>query len=253
MSDEIFNFYNQVASSSLLRTSLQRFVERPAAYKKAFLQDKFSQGLDGYSYWGQTNSNNQYSTDMLHSFVLSEFTKPALFPKEFHDFFSTQWDYLKNQVRQRELEIIRQLNIEGLEALYEQVMGHMISCNYYPATQGAKETGSNNTRLSKHKDISLLTTFLFGIDDGLSYQDKQGKQCHLGTQKNQLAFSGYLLELLSDHKIKALEHQVELPLSSTCERYSFAFFSVIQPNSQLIFNGLNMSAEQYHKKYLSLF
>ena len=53
---------------------------------------------------------NQYDTDLLHSFVLSEFSKKTDFPLEFHSFLGDDWDSLIARIKEIELGIISQLN-----------------------------------------------------------------------------------------------------------------------------------------------
>ncbi|WP_420585668.1 2OG-Fe(II) oxygenase family protein [Ruegeria sp.] len=234
-------------------TALREFVELSEAEKAPYLQDRFDQGFDGYSYWGQSDSKNQYDTDMLHSFVISEFTPPERFPAGFQRFFETDWADLRKTVREVEREIIATLDVPGLDELYEESIGHMVSCNYYPKTQGTRQTARGNTRLSRHKDVSLLTTFVFGLDAGMSYVDAEGAVQEMGQKPHVLSFPGYLMEVLSAGRVPALEHQVDLPEDALSERFSFAFFSVPRPGSEMRLPGLELSAEAYHARYLSLF
>jgi len=240
-------------SDAALRVALREFVQLSQEEKEPYLQDRFDHGFDGYSYWGQSDSKNQYDTDMLHSFVISEFTPAEQFPAGFQTFFETDWAGIRKTVRQVERDIIAGLDVPGLAALYERSIGHMVSCNYYPETQGARQSARGNTRLSQHKDVSLLTTFVFGLDEGLSYVDEAGQVQKMGQKLKVLSFPGYLMEVLSGGRISALDHQVDLPADTRAERFSFAFFSVPQPGAQLIVPGVDMSAEEYHQRYLSLF
>ena len=240
-------------SGTLLKEALYSFLQQPMTYKSGYLQAEYDQANDGYSYWGQTDSKNQYPTDMLHSFVISGFSKHELFPAEFRRFFNLQWHDLQLTVRALEKEIIEQLNMPGLYQFYQENIGHMVSCNYYPATKGSDLTAKGNTRLSTHKDISLFSVFLFGVENGFSYWTERGELKYLGKQTAVVVFPGYLLELLTGGRIKALEHQVELPTESTDERFSFAFFSVPKPDKHLQFAYLDMSTQAYYEKYLTLF
>ncbi|MGO5000178.1 2OG-Fe(II) oxygenase family protein [Oceanisphaera sp. W20_SRM_FM3] len=236
-----------------LRHALRNFVLQDTEYKKPYLQANFAKIQEGYSYWGQTDSTNQDYRDMLHSFVISEFHPPADFPKEFHGFFSEQWDELQTAVRNSELALIEQLNIPGLAELYHSSLGHMVSCNYYPPVMNAPITAIDNTRLMRHIDVSLFSTFVFGLDSGFSYLNQQGELVALGKQTKIISFPGYLLEVLTEGKIKALQHQVDLPENRQQERFSFAFFSIPKPDSQLQMGNINLSSEQYLKQYLSLY
>lgn len=249
----IFNTHMPGKDDTQLRTALRNFVLQDAAYKKPYLQANFAKFQEGYSYWGQTDSTNQDYRDMLHSFVISEFHSPTDFPKEFQPFFAEQWDELQTAVRNSELALIEQLNISGLAELYHSSLGHMVSCNYYPPIADAPVTAIDNTRLMRHIDVSLFSTFVFGVDSGFSYLDQQGKLVELGKQTQIISFPGYLLEVLTEGKIKALQHQVNLPENREQERFSFAFFSIPKLDSQLQLGSVNLSGEQYLKQYLSLY
>ncbi|NLJ92636.1 MAG: hypothetical protein GX324_06210 [Aeromonadales bacterium] len=75
----------------------------------------------------------------------------------------------------------------------------------------------------------------------------------LGQQTQIVSFPGYLLEVITQGAVPALEHQVNLPADRQQERFSFAFFSIPKPGSQLQFGSLSFSAEQYTQQYLSLY
>ena len=133
---------------------------------------------------------------------------------------SWQWSAL-------ELASIKKLNNSILEQLYkDDVIGYMMSCNYYPKPLKYSAFAKNNTRLSAHKDVSLFTTFPFGIANGLSFFNEEKNRVAVGEKNTIIQFSGYFLEFVSQHKIKALEHQVNLPKDLNTERYSFAIFSI---------------------------
>ena len=158
-------------ADDIIKTALKNFVYQSETYKEQYLQSKYDMAFDGYSYLGQKDSLNQYDTDLLHSFVLSEFTDHHKFPKEFHYFFKEQWSSLLSLVRNIEKKVVQHLNIEGLSRFYDEQIGHMLSCNYYPSLNYLKKTSEScATRLSSHKDVSLFTVFLFGVDDGFSCQ-----------------------------------------------------------------------------------
>lgn len=198
---------------------------------------------------GQKNSLNQYDTDLLHSFVLSEFSKKEQFPVEFHSFLKTEWHELISKIKTLELELIDQLEIKGLHDFYDSSIGHMVSCNYYPKLNPAH---AEVLRLSKHVDVSLFTVFVFGIDKGFSFQNIKNEKEALFSNDNIVVFPGYLLELLSNGKYKALEHQVDF-FDVNKERFSFAFFSLPRPNQKLRFQKLEFTSESYFEKYLALF
>ena len=153
-----------------IKTSFKRFLKQNESYRYRFLQSKYNTAFDGYSYIGQKDSLNQYATDMLHSFVLSDFSNFDEFPNEFHDFLLNDWKKIKNSIKQWETEILKKIDDSTLNHLYENdAIGYMISCNYYPKTKDLNFVAQNNTRLSMHKDVSLFTTFPFGIPQGLTY------------------------------------------------------------------------------------
>jgi hypothetical protein len=233
-----------------LKTSFDRFLKQPMSYKREYLQAHFNSGFDGYSFMGQKDSSNQYDTDLLHSFVLSEFSDKSHFPKEFSRFLEDDWDTLISKIRTIELSLIEALNIKGLKAFYNQSIGHMVSCNYYPKMVDSES--HQQLRLSKHIDVSLFTVFIFGVESGFSYQNFQNKREVLFATDNVVVFPGYLLEFLTKGKYKALEHQVDFTEFNK-ERYSFAFFSLPKPKQDLNFNDLKFTSESYFENYLSLF
>ncbi len=235
-------------SENLLKKSLFDFLQKPIQYRKQFLQKSYQTAFDGYSFLGQKDSLNQYDFDSLHSFVISEFTEYSKFPEEFHQFFRSEWESLQSTVRRIELEVISNLNIPGLKEFYEKEIGHMISCNYYPQVSAPK----NELRLSEHKDVSLFTVFLFGNDEGFHYKDQNGQMINLGIIDQIVLFPGYLMELLTQGKVKAIEHQVDFSQSNN-ERFSFAFFSIPKPNSNIHFQNIQMTGNDYYEKYLALF
>ena len=237
------------SSDVMLKSSFESFLKTPKESKEKFLQVHYNCGFDGYSFMGQKNSLNQYDTDLLHSFVLSEFSKKEQFPVEFHSFLNQEWNELVSKIKTLELELIDQLKVEGLFDFYNSSIGHMVSCNYYPELN---PSNSEALRLSKHVDASLFTVFVFGIDKGFSFQDCKNEKQALFSKDNIVVFPGYLLELLSNGKYKALEHQVDF-LDANKERFSFAFFSLPKPNQKLRFQNLEFTSEWYFQKYLALF
>ncbi len=237
------------SSDRNLQFAFKNFIKQPESYKKEFLQVYYNCGFDGYSFLGQKDSLNQYDTDLLYSFVLSEFSKQARFPKEFHVFLQNDWTNLVSKIKTIELYIIEQLKIEGLKTFYENTIGHMVSCNYYPKVS---LTNNISLRLSKHKDVSLFTVFVFGTNDGFSYQNFSNKKEALHASNNVVIFPGYLLEFLTKGKYKALEHQVDFTADNK-ERFSFAFFSLPKPFQSIKFNDFQFTSESYFKNYLALF
>lgn len=237
-----------------IKNALANFIKKDNVYKSQFLQSKYQTAFDGYSFIGQKDSINQYETDMLHSFVLSDFQNLENFPKEFHFFLQEEWEPLKKTVRDIELSIIEELKIPELKRLYdEDVIGYMMSCNYYPKPIHCHVVAANNTRLSAHKDVSLFSTFPYGVAKGLSYCYDNQEPVKMGDIDTMLLFSGYFLEFTSNNLITALDHQVELPKNANEERFSFAVFSIPKPNSSFLHQGKEISSTDYYKAYLSLF
>lgn len=71
------------SSDEVIKEAFQSFLEQSEDYKNTYRQSHFNCAFDGYSFLGQTDSLNQYSTDLLYSFVLSRFSNVEQFPKEF--------------------------------------------------------------------------------------------------------------------------------------------------------------------------
>jgi len=237
-----------------IKNALFNFVKKDSRYKNNFLQSKYNTAFDGYSYIGQKDSLNQYDTDMLHSFVLSEFQNIENFPKEFHNFLTEDWNELITTVRAIELNIIQKLNIPVLTQLYEDnIMGYMMSCNYYPKPISCESVAKNNTRLSAHKDVSLFTTFPYGVDKGLSIYDTDKNSIGIGEKEKMILFPGYFTEFITNNKIAALNHQVDLPKDLDSERYSFAVFSIPKPDITFLVAGKKIRSADYYEAYLSLF
>ncbi|WP_159948724.1 2OG-Fe(II) oxygenase family protein [Polaribacter septentrionalilitoris] len=254
MNPIITELYFSKKSNLKIRTALLNFVKKDSKYKKQFLQSRYNTAFDGYSYIGQKDSLNQYENDMLHSFVISEFQNIEDFPKEFHSFLKDDWEKLISTVKNAELTKIKELNIPELTQLYkDNIIGYMMSCNYYPKPINCKSNAKNNTRLSAHKDVSLFTTFPYGVDNGLSVLDINNNYVEIDKKEKTFLFSGYFLEFMTHKKIPALNHQVNLPKDLESERFSFAVFSIPKPNTTFSGNGMAINSTDYYKKYLSLF
>lgn len=239
-------------SDCIIKKSFRQFLNQSDDYKNKFLQSNYNIAFDGYSFFGQTDSLNQYDTDMLYSFVISNFQPVERFPKEFHTFLSTHWLELVEKIKEKELQIIKKQNIPVLDLYQNDAIGYMMSCNYYPKPNNYKLTAKDNTRLSEHTDVSLFTTFPFGISEGFSYSERN-KQIRLGNKEKILVFNGYFSEFVTDGKVKALNHQVELPKNLDSERFSFAIFSMPKPGCTFYIGKKKYSASDYYNKYLSLF
>lgn len=253
MSINVIEFNISKISDTKIRTSFKNFLARNKSYRNDFLQSNYKNAFDGYSYIGQKDSLNQYDTDMLYSFVLSDFHDINKFPMEFHYFLLEDWKEIKRVVRQRETEILKKINNPNLNRLYENnAIGYMISCNYYPKPKNVDFAAQCNKRLSLHKDVSLLTTFPFGISKGFSYFKNKNK-IELGERNNIFSFPGYFLEFSTNKTHTALSHQVDLPTNTESERFSFAIFSIPKPNINFKIEKENIQSNDYYKQYLSLF
>lgn len=251
---EVHNLDLPLRSDIKIKNAFSKFLKKSFDYRSKFLQSSYEVAFDGYSFMGQKDSLNQYDSDMLHSFVLSDFQEIDQFPKEFHQFLSEEWPVVLSTVKKAELEWVKRMNQpELLEFLESKSMGYMMSCNYYPKTYKCSKVAINNTRLSAHKDVSFLTTFPFGISEGLSYFDSEGHKVALGNEKEVFSFPGYFMEVASEYKISALNHQVDLPEKLDQERFSFALFSMPRPNSIVKIGNKELRSEDYYKEYLQLF
>jgi isopenicillin N synthase-like dioxygenase len=236
-------------SDEVIKEAFRSFLEQSEDYKNTYRQSHFNCAFDGYSFLGQTDSLNQYSTDLLYSFVLSRFSNVDQFPKEFSKVLNNYWDTTIAKVKSIEETVVKQLNIPGLQDFYERYIGHMVSCNYYPKLDLEDQSG---LRLSKHVDVSLFTVFVYGASNGFTYEDEFGDLKPLHVSEHCVVFPGYLLEYITKGKYKALPHQVDLSQHHE-ERYSFAFFSLPKPKQEMVFNDLEFTSEAYYKAYLELF
>lgn len=237
-----------------LKTAYAKFLRQPFSYRKQFLQSHYKTAFDGYSYMGQPDSTNQYDYDLLHSFVLSDFQSPSAFPTEFSDFFYNDWRNLKSWIVKLETQLLRWMELGHLEKFYHDCIGHMISCNYYPKLSESDYRQRKTNRLSAHKDVSLFTTFPFGLDEGFSYYDYNNEVVKLHKTAKSVVFSGYFLEWFYGGDIPAINHLVEMPKKSQdSERYSFAIFSVPKPKTSFVIGDKYCTADEYFHEYLSLF
>lgn len=241
-----------VGVESGLRSALDAFLARPFEYRDTFAHARFSRtsAYDGYSYHGQAASEcaNQYPTDMLHSFVLSDCAEDSSTPCGCSPDFPAEFDTVTAQATWRgeimcrvdELEagvcaaLDRALCLGGGEggSFSEMLTAsccHMISCNRYPpmcefgpaakAASAGYEGEADSTeppqqlRLSEHVDVSLLTVFPFGLGAGFSFRDPQTRALVTLSFpiRTPVVFAGQLAELLSAGRVPALRHCVALP------------------------------------------
>jgi hypothetical protein len=251
--DGIFKTDTPAYSDQLLKECFRSFLDREEAYRKSYLQKNYGYAFDGYSYYGQADSSNQAYDDLLETFVLSNFFPKEKFPKEFSGFFSQQWNQLLHSISKIESQVIETLGMSSVKDLHN-ILGHMVSCNYYPAQKQFNHAADENTRLSAHPDVSLLTIFPFGIDGDLEYETSEGTWKRMPPTKNIIGFPGYLTELATKGQIKALNHRVKLSENKNTERFSFAFFSLPFPETELAIPNQNpISGKEYFEKYLQLF
>lgn len=245
----------RVLSDISIKKALSTFINQPDSYKRQFLQSAYNVGFDGYSYIGQEDSLNQYDTDLLHSFVISDFVSADKYPKEFHDFMTNEWKELTKAIKTIELQRANDLNLPELLNLYkEDKIGYMMSCNFYPDPKRLQVEAETNVRLSSHKDASIFTTFPFGIDNGLAFTTTENNIQNVGVlNQNMFSFNGYFLEYFTNNNHQALQHQVDLPENPSSERFSFAVFSLPKPESTFYHNGNLISGATYFNDYLSLF
>lgn len=245
------SFCNEVMSADILKSAFTSFLAQPQAYKNDYLQKNVKSVFDGYSYLGQEDSLNQYSSDWLHSFVLSDLTTIDSFPREFHFFLKQQFTQIKAFKTTIDLALANHYGLQVVADLYKNdEVAFMISCNYYPPANDSKEL---QELLSAHVDVSLFTTFPFGISEGLVVNGIDGTEMSLGKQDMAFSFKGYGAELLSDNEVKATNHYVKVSPHATSERFSFAVFSIPKPSAILKLKSGLLTGDQYYKKYLSLF
>lgn len=239
--------------SSCLELGFKAFLEKKEEYKLQYLQKNFGYAFDGYSYMRQKDSSNQSYEDDVYTFVLSNFHEPVWFPVEFSFFFSEEWLYLLDKVKQIEKQLIDGLKFKGIQELYAN-MGHMISCNYYPSPT-LDQNQSSDERLTAHNDISLFTIFPFGLSDGLQFENDKGNWIDIPACQTMLILSGYLLEFWSKGEVKSLNHRVKADFKRAGNRTSFAFFSLPQPFNEMKFKtgGDTFNSEDYFEAYLAQF
>ncbi len=231
--------------------SFRSFMSKPESYKEKYLQKQMNCAFDGYSFQGQSDSLNQYPEDKLHSFVLSDLEPADRFPNEFQSFLKKDWKSIKKEIRELELKAIESIALPGLKDVYENHIGHMISCNFYPAEKNASSLYNSSPRLTNHSDVSLFTVFAFGNPEGLIFEREDGEFESLGQVDNFVIFPGYLLEWLTDGELKGLNHRVETDTAS--ERWSFASFSLVKPEAPFAWKGVQHQPQTYYDNYLSLF
>jgi isopenicillin N synthase-like dioxygenase len=236
-----------------LRTALQRFLELPLSERMQYSQKKFGVAFDGYSYMGQTDSLNQYDKDRLHSFVLSYISTKKTFPEAFEIYLNQEFPEQLEYIKALEKEVLDWLGFSEFHMFYDDHISHMISCNFYPELDFENQKLKVKDRLSFHTDVSLFSVFLFGLEPGFAYTKANGEKVIRDTIDEVVLFPSYFMELLSNGKIKALNHGVVLPENRTEERFSFAFFSIPKPDAMLQLDSFKGSGADYYQHYLNQF
>lgn len=240
-------------NDDLLRTALQRFLVLSPVERQNYSQNELSLAFDGYSFLGQTDSLNQYDKDLLHSFVLSDIGKLERFPEAFQSYLRQEFPEHLAYIRALEIEVLNTFGFSEYVTLYEEQIKHMVSCNFYPELDLTAQKIMPADRLSFHTDVSLFSVFLFGIEPGFAYEKPNGDKVKLDTIDKVVLFPGYLLELLTNGKIKALNHGVTLPENRTEERFSFAFFSIPKPDASIQLESFKGGGTDYYHHYLNQF
>lgn len=234
-------------NSTEFEQSMRAFLSRPINYRKQFRQSEFGAGFDGYSFPGQRDSINQAYDDALHSMVLSDYFPVGHFPEEFRELMIHQYQIIKEH-------IFSQLDKWGVPDLNKYTCS--VSVNYYPPSNEIALVQKANHRLTEHIDGSLFTFFPFGNDDQLE-MNILGEWRSWPENSDMICFPGYLAQLSSGGKIKALNHRLKWSQDPSEERFSYAFF-VVPKNEEklkLIFDGneVEWTSAEYYRRYLALF
>ncbi|MFD0798987.1 2OG-Fe(II) oxygenase family protein [Maribacter chungangensis] len=241
------------SKDSVLRTALQRFLELPLSERMQYSQKKLGVAFDGYSYMGQTDSLNQYDKDLLHSFVLSDISTVETFPETFQEYLKQEFPEQLAYINALEKKVLHWLGVSELDLFYDDYIKQMVSCNYYPALALTDQKTKPLDRLSFHTDVSLFSVFLFGLESGFAYEKSNGKKVLQNAIDEVVLFPGCFMELMTNGKIKALNHGVILPENSSEERFSFAFFSIPEPRASIQHSSFTGSGKAYYEYYLNKF
>jgi isopenicillin N synthase-like dioxygenase len=239
-------------------SALRRFCHRPRAYRQGFLQSRYATAFDGYSYPGQRDSLNQGPEDELHSFVVSDFSPPAMYPAELQPILDRHWQQLTRSAHAIEQRILQDLGLTGIAQQHASCFGHMLSANYYPAPHAGSyavdalaPAPETRLRLSPHPDVSLLTVLFGGIGNDFQYQDGNGHWVDAPPTDRIAVLAGDLLQWLTDGAIPALQHRVKQGVNSG-ERFSFALFSLPRPGAKLRSDaGRSITTEDWYRLHLS--
>ena len=161
----------------------------------------------------------------------------------------TEWEKLKEEVKEVELNTIEALKLSAASEFVRFKLGYMLSCNYYPP-QSQLTDPAKKIRIHKHKDVSFISTFPFGVEPGLVVHHRNGSM-NVGQKQTPISFPGYLMETMTGQKITAAEHEVKIDHDQ--ERFSFSMFSIPKPGSKVMVNGRHLNAQEFYHEYLSLF
>ncbi|MFT5735743.1 MAG: isopenicillin N synthase-like dioxygenase [Maribacter sp.] len=237
----------------VLETALRWFLELPSLERQQYSQKEFAVGFDGYSYLGQKDSLNQYDKDLLHSFGLSNISKEEYFPQAFQKYLQQEFLEQVSFIRKLKKEVLKTLGFPEYVVFYEKHIRHMISCNFYPELDVPTQKIVPGDRLSFHTDVSLFSVFLFGLESGFACEMLTGEKIVLDALDEVVLFSVYFMELLTNGKIKALNHGVALPENRMQERFSFTFFSIPQLDATLQLSSFKGTGSDYYQHYLKQF
>ena len=240
--------HNSFENIDLIKQPFKQFIERDIEYKSQYTTSKAfpNTSFDGFSYYGQniTECSNQSPIDLLHSFVLSDFSPTDSFPTEFHRLLQDNWFNFISQIKSIEKCVCEALGVDVCN-FYDTNIGHMLSANYYPPTSSFTIPSENTLRLTIHEDVSFITIFPFGIDKDFSYYNfETNTWVNIESKIDKIVlFPGYLLQKYTHGRIRALQHRVLLPKNVDEARFSFAFFSLPYPNRRFQYEPTSLTSQ----------
>ena len=240
--------HNSFENIDLIKQPFKQFIEKDIEYKSQYTTSKaFSNtSFDGFSYYGQNiaECSNQSPIDLLHSFVLSDFSPIDSFPTEFHQLIQENWPNFIFQIKLIEKRVCEALGVDVCK-FHDTNIGHMLSANYYPPTSSFTIPAENSLRLTIHEDVSFITIFPFGIDKDFSYYNfETNTWVNIENKIDKIVlFPGYLLQKYTHGRIRALQHRVLLPKNVDEARFSFAFFSLPYPNRRFQYEPISFTSQ----------
>ena len=98
------------------------------------------------------------------------------------------------------------------------------------------------------KRCFLIIVFPFGVSKGLTLINETGLETDIDATDKLIVFPGYLLECLTNGKIKGLNHFLKFNGIHNEKRFSYASFSIPRPCKSLPI--LNLSTKEYFDRYL---